>query len=203
MRERLTILCFLAALCAAGPARAASEALWLACARTGDDRDRLVAACGRIAGDKRAAAHDRAVAYNNRGDAFLEIKDFPRAVADFGAALRLDPGLVPTWRKRALAYREHGDFDRALADADAALRLAPGDAATLRLRGDTFFARSKVASKARTGDIDAAIADYAELIRADPRDADAYRRRGLAFEAKGDRDAAALDYFKFGELVAK
>ncbi len=199
MRDYLRFFCFLAAVLCAGASRAASDADWSECKREDGDRAKIIAACARIAGDKHSPPRERAIALNNRGNAYQTNEDFGRAIADYDAALRLDPNLAHTYLNRALALKGEGEYARALADANKSLELAPADPVALRGRGDIYVARGKRAE----GDLDAAIADYTEAIRLDPRDSIAYRHRGLAYEAKGDGGHASDDYNMVIQLRAK
>jgi tetratricopeptide (TPR) repeat protein len=199
MRDYPRFICLFAFIVCGNAARAASDADWSACKREDGDRAGIIAACARIAGDKRSSPRERAIALNNRGNAYQGNKEPGRAIADYDAALRLDPNLAHTYLNRALAYKEQGEYARALADANKALELQPGDPVSLRGRGDILMARGKKAE----GDLDAAIADYTEAIRLDPRDSTAYRHRGLAYEAKGDGNHASEDYNMVIQLRAK
>lgn len=96
MRDYLRFSCVLAAVLCAGASRAAGDADWSECKREDGDRAKIIAACARIAGDKRSPPRDRAIALNNRGNAYQTNKDFGRAIADYDAALRLDPNLAHT-----------------------------------------------------------------------------------------------------------
>lgn len=58
-----------------------------------------------------------------RGDDFNAKGDLDRAIADYDAALKIDPVLVEALNSRAMAWRAKGDRRRALTDLDAALRL--------------------------------------------------------------------------------
>ena len=85
----LTLLIGAAALLSViAPAVAASRADWDACKR--DDPDRSIAACTRIIQGRgetakdSAIAHQRQLAYWNKGD-------FDRVIADFSEAIRLEP----------------------------------------------------------------------------------------------------------------
>jgi tetratricopeptide (TPR) repeat protein len=60
-----------------------------------------------------------------RGEGFNAKGDIDRAIADYDAALKIDPGSVEALNSRAMAWRAKGDRRRALADLDAALRLKP------------------------------------------------------------------------------
>jgi tetratricopeptide (TPR) repeat protein len=69
-----------------------------------------------------------AVAYANRGNAFLRRGDNDRAIADYGRAIRLDPRLVDAYRNRGAAHFNQGAYDKALPDYEAAIRLDPREA---------------------------------------------------------------------------
>lgn len=60
-----------------------------------------------------------------RGDGHKSRGDLDRAIADYDAALKVDPKLADAHHHRGLAWRAKGDRRRALADFDAALRLRP------------------------------------------------------------------------------
>jgi Tetratricopeptide repeat len=54
--------------------------------------------------------------------------DPDRAIADYSAAIRIDPNYVAAFVDRRIAYRAKGDLDRAIADDNQAIRLNPNDA---------------------------------------------------------------------------
>ncbi len=60
-----------------------------------------------------------------RGDDFNTKGDLDRAIADYDAALKIDPALTEALNSRAMAWRAKGDRRRALTDLDAAIRLKP------------------------------------------------------------------------------
>jgi tetratricopeptide (TPR) repeat protein len=66
-----------------------------------------------------------ALAYASRANAYRELQDYPRALADCDAALRLDPSDA-LYASRGLVHFEMGDFGRMLADFNEAIRLNPG-----------------------------------------------------------------------------
>ncbi len=192
-------MAFTLALCAA-PLLAASDNDWSDCkSEDAGARDRIILACGRIASNKKTPPKDRAVALNNRGNAYQGKSEFSRAIADYNAALRLDPTIALVYVNRAFAYKDTGDYDRAIADADRSIELNPNNAVAFRARGDIYKARGHKAK----GDLDHAIADYNEAIRLNPQDPLTYRNRGLLFESNGDSAHATDDYNKALELRAK
>jgi len=104
--------------------------------------------------------------------------EMDRAIADFSAAIRIDPTYINAYLGRADAYL--GRF------APAALAVAEGTkpASALDRRADL---------RARAGDLAKAIADYGLAIRFDPTNEGCYFGRGVAYFAKGDIDDAIVD----------
>ncbi len=60
-----------------------------------------------------------------RGDDFNIKGDLDRAIADYDAALKVDPAYAEALNSRGMAWRSKGDRRRALTDFDAALKLKP------------------------------------------------------------------------------
>jgi len=73
-----------------------------------------------------------------RGSDFAVKGDNDRAIADFDAALTVDPSFVDALNGRAMAWRAKGDRRKALADLDAALRFKP-DFEIARANRKTLF----------------------------------------------------------------
>jgi tetratricopeptide (TPR) repeat protein len=73
--------------------------------------------------------HPTAVAYANRGMAYLKLEKHAEAEADCTAALRLDPTYVKAWHRRAAARKQLGKLLEAAADFEEVLRLEPSNTA--------------------------------------------------------------------------
>jgi tetratricopeptide (TPR) repeat protein len=136
-------------------------------------------------------ARREAEVYCTRADSRFRAGDNAGAIADFDAAIRLDPEYAPAYRGRGNVYRNQGDFAPAFADYDAAIRLAPSDASSYYHRGLTRY---------RVGDDAGAIADFDAAIRVDPSLATAYASRGNAYDRLGDRERAKADHDRAAEL---
>jgi lipoprotein NlpI len=109
---------------------------------------------GKLAPRERAQAHlNRAVEWTNKND-------YDRAIADYDAALKIDPKLAEAYQSRGSAWAHKGDPDRAIADFDAALRLNPKDAGALLGRAVEWTVK---------GDYKRALADYDAVQRIDPK----------------------------------
>lgn len=145
--------------------------------------------------------------------------DLAGAIADYSAALTLDPCLVEALNNRAIAHHARGEFARAISDFDAALRIYPAYAqaycnrgATRQVRGDHAGAladhdqamqllpesaqvyKSRAAVRAAQGDLEGALADINEAIRLAPEDVEAYERRGGIHARRRDHAAAGADF---------
>jgi tetratricopeptide (TPR) repeat protein len=125
------------------------------------------------------------VAYNNRGNAYGNLKQFDRAIADYDHAIRLDPNYALAYYCRGNAYYDLNQFDRAIADYDQAIRLDPNYTVAYDNRGNAYRALKQ---------LDRAIADYNQAIRLDPNDASAYCNRGNAYCDLNQFDRAIADY---------
>jgi tetratricopeptide (TPR) repeat protein len=126
-------------------------------------------------------------AYLYRGHAYRTKKDFDhdRAIADYTAALNINPGDTDALRSRAWGYHwAKGDYDRAIADYTAALRINSGDTEALSGRASAYESK---------GDYDRAIWDYDAMLRINPNDASALGNRGYAYALRGNDDKAIAD----------
>lgn len=74
---------------------------------------------------------DRAIAYNNRAAAKLNMKDYRGAYLDYSQVLRILPEQAITYNNRAIARHQMGDCLGAITD----LRIAVG---LFKLQGDNF-----------------------------------------------------------------
>lgn len=127
-------------------------------------------------------------AYNNRGLAYKDKKEFDKSIADLTHALRLKSEWS-AYYNRAVTYHEKGDQDRAVADVTKALRLKPKEplqrADCLLLRAHAYF--DKQEAQPALNDLDA-------TIKLDQRRADAYVLRGILYKIRHHYDKSLHDY---------
>jgi tetratricopeptide (TPR) repeat protein len=123
--------------------------------------------------------------YRERGIASYRSGDFPRAIADFDEAIRLDPNDVQAYNIRGNAWDETGAVDRALADYEQAIRIDPNNPAIFHDRAILWR---------RKGELDRALVDLDRAIRFTFSDANIYCDRGLVWFEKGRYDRAMADF---------
>lgn len=111
--------------------------------------------------------------------------DIEAKIADYSAAIRLDPGFARAYARRGGAYLAKGDIEAGIADCEAAIRLDP----TLP---DGYYNRA--IGRARRGDYAGATEDYSAAIRLDHENARLYLNRGAAYAHLGDMERAIADY---------
>jgi tetratricopeptide (TPR) repeat protein len=174
-----------------------TASLWLAalvaqagpredCLAKQDDPDVVIPACTELIrwNPKDDGAH------TNRGNAFLQKRDWDSAMADYDAAIKLNkdvaiklsPGLAQAYNGRGSVYWHKGDLESALADFSESIRLGT-------LFNPAHYGRGNV--HAYNGDFERALADYDKLHKNSPL----YRiGRGEIFSTQGDYDRA-IDEF--------
>src|SRR5580700_8435230 len=72
-----------------------------------------------------ASKANLAIAYNNRGWAYINKGDYESAIADYDQAIRLKPDYPEAYNGRGIAHDDKAEYDRAIADYDQAIRLKP------------------------------------------------------------------------------
>ena len=75
-----------------------------------------------------------ALAFYIRGNDWAERGELERAIADYDAAICINPLFKEALVNRGVVWARKGDLDRAIADYDAALRVSPRDGKAIRNR---------------------------------------------------------------------
>ncbi len=119
-----------------------------------------------------------------RGKAWLDKKEYEKAIADYSEAIQLDPKLAVAWNNRGVAWLGKNEYDKAIADYTEAIRLDPKLAVAWNNRGLAWYHKKEY---------DKAIVDFTETVRLDPKHAAAWNNRGFAWLGKNEYDKAIAD----------
>ena len=151
-----------------------------------------IAACTKDIESGRFRGHTLAIKYNNRGVIWSAMKEYDRALTDYGDAIRVDPRYADAYYNRCVAYNRKQFYDSAVGSCDDAIKLGP-DKNALNATGDTrlspersksdYFTQRGIAYHGKQ-DFEHAIADYDEAIRLDPNNTAASNNRARATVAK-------------------
>ncbi len=126
-----------------------------------------------------------------RGQAFEKAGDHTKAVAEFTAALALDPANDEVLFDRAYSYDLMNEYDRAIADYSKLIALNDNNAAVRGNRAMDYARQSK---------FELALADMDRAVEIDPDSTDHHFQRAHVLFAMQKYDRAALD---FGSIIAK
>jgi len=136
----------------------------------------------------------RGLAYVMRGNFHRDFRgDIDRAMADYAAALALNPSDLLAYGTRGDTFRAVGDFDHAIADYDRLFAMMRADGLGLDDPVVAFVFRNRAEAYLAKGDAARAVADYDAAIRILPREARSLHGRGLAKARQGDRAGSEAD----------
>lgn len=145
MRQKALLIAVVCLLYGPGPVQPQPGSDVQQCVQARSNPDRAIGQCTLIIESDRFSGPNLAVAYNNRGVAWIGKGDLDRAIADFDFAIRLNPNAADSYTNRGLAWMRKGDYERAVADYGAALRLNADDRLALRNRGLARFFQGRFA----------------------------------------------------------
>jgi regulator of sirC expression with transglutaminase-like and TPR domain len=80
-----------------------------------------------------------AVAYNNRGLAYTNLGNFPKAMADFEKALQLAPDYAKAYNNRGIVYYSMKSYQEAINDFTKTIQLDPNYARAYYNRGLAYY----------------------------------------------------------------
>lgn len=129
--------------------------------------------------------------YESRGLAYLEKRQYDKAILDFNKALKMNPADAYAYHNRGRAYGEQGQYDLAISDYTEALEMNPR-------YGDAYFHRG-LAYHAK-GQYDRAISDYTKALEINPGDAGTYYARGFTYYFKKEYEKSWSDVKKAQSL---
>ena len=135
-----------------------------------------------------------ALAYNNRGCAYMDLGKNNLALQDFNQAIRLDPREAKSYYNKGNLYKKIGLLKKALGNYNQAVSIEPGYLFVYNNRGGVY---------SRLGNYRAAILDFDRAIYLNPNDPKHYYNRGLTYYRMKRPDLAAQDFERAREMVAK
>ncbi|MBD3879512.1 MAG: tetratricopeptide repeat protein [Quinella sp. 1Q5] len=110
--------------------------------------------------------------YNNRGNAYLDLKQYERAIQDYDKAIQLNPNHEMAYNNRGLAYGKLGQKDKEIQDYESAIKLNPNYAGSYYNRGGYYLELKQY---------ERAIQDYSKAIELNPILYQAYYNRGNVY----------------------
>jgi len=125
-----------------------------------------------------------ALDYGNRATAYMRLKRYPEALADFNTLLQLDPMLAKAYCDRGATYVQLERYAEAIADFNYAISLKQNDPLTYTNRGIAYDRMQHYA---------AAFADYSQAIQIDPKFVPVYLNRAITFLKLHRYDEALAD----------
>lgn len=140
-----------------------------------------------------AGSANNGPALRGRGTAYGRLQNYAAAIADFTAALRLDPKDIAALESRGVAELQSGAYAAAAADFTLLLSARPGDLSATFLRGN---------ARLQGGDAAGAARDFTAVLRRRPGDHDALMSRAVARQFTGEFAGAEDDLTAILERVA-
>lgn len=142
-------------------------------------------ACTQAINSGQWSGSDLAWAYNNRGNAYVNLGEPRRGIEDLEEAMRLRPRYARAFYNRGVAYEDLGQDGTALKDYNTAISYDSDYA-------DAYYNRGVLHAEA--GRKDEAFRDMEQTLRLEPNAVDALTRRGLILASYGDYGSAIADY---------
>jgi len=133
-----------------------------------------------------------ALAWANRGNVRIALKEFDGAVAAFDRAIAAQPRFIEVHFNRAKLLKDLGRLEEALAGYDACLALAPGFLDALINRGNVLGMLGFHAE---------ALACYDQCLAAQPTQVEALYNRGNVLMKLGRHDDACASYDRASALA--
>lgn len=146
-----------------------------------DNPPLAIRACSRLIADIPGSA----ALYNRRGIAYFRNGEIDRAIADYGEAIRLNPGATDAQYNRGRAQLEKRAYSLAIHDFNQAIARNPKHALARNGRAWALF---------KSGNLPAALEDADLAIAVDSKYAPAYDTRAHIYEALGKREQAIADF---------
>ncbi|MCA2655767.1 tetratricopeptide repeat protein [Microcystis sp. M061S2] len=130
-------------------------------------------------------------AWNNRGNALVNLGRLEEAIASYDRALEFKPDFHEAWNNRGIALRNLGRFEQAIASYDRALEFKPDFHEAWNNRGIAL---------GNLGRLEEAIASYDQALEIKPDKHEAWNYRGFALDNLGRFEQAIASYDRALEI---
>ena len=181
--RRAAVLAALAAALAAAPAMAQDDGT-ATCLNDGAAAQARVDACARMLEASGWTGEQRAYIHTRRGDAYVELYDYDRAVAEYDRAIRFDRNHANAWVGRGNIAFDWAKYDEAVQAYSEALLIEPDHVMALTSRGVAY---------AHLGQMSKGLADLDRAVRLDPGDPRPWTFRAENHRVRGDFPKALAD----------
>jgi lipoprotein NlpI len=148
------------------------------------DADETIVRCTAAIESGYLSDQNKRGAFNNRGIAYKNKRDYKNAIQDFSAAIELNPNDTKALNNRGALYMTLGDWESAIEDYDRALNLDPNYAMAFKNRGVAYLNK---------GDYRRAIENYDEYLRIIPEHAFSLQSRGILHYFVGEYEKSERD----------
>lgn len=128
-----------------------------------------------------------ALAYNNRGNAYMDAGNYSAALNDYNKAIEINACYPDAYYNRGILHANSQNYSNAIKDFSKAIELNKKYCYAYINRGN---------AKLMILDYHGAITDYNTAIELNPGYADSYANRGFAKNSLGDKNGACLDWEK-------
>ena len=124
-------------------------------------------------------------AFNMRGAANFEVKDYANALLDYEQAIKIDPKDYKPYFNRASVRMEKSDWEGALIDCTKAAEIQPDSAGIYVKRGISYAALLRIPE---------AINDFNKALKLNPKEINALYNRGNIYFQTKDFENAEKDF---------
>ena len=109
-----------------------------------------IEACSALIESSAVKPQGLAIAYNNRGNAYIKQADYDRAIQDFDQSLKIKPNYAKALNNRGVAYQKKGQHDRSLQDFNQAIKLDANYASAFANRAEAINTSENINRRLKT-----------------------------------------------------
>ncbi len=131
------------------------------------------------------AKDDKSKAFHNRGNIYMSLGEYQKAINDYDQTIALDPKNDNALSSRGAAYFGLGEYQKSINDYDQAITLNPKDDNAFSNRGAAYT---------YLGEYQKAINDYDQAITLNPKNAKHFVNLGIIYARLGEHQKAIENY---------